>query len=419
MAIDANQLTEKDELIAKFYTVRAGLSVIAEETKKISDSEAKIKALEDTQKREKKKYDKDLKYFSDNREKCDNTLIDLKNKIDEAHGKLQEARESERTVLAKDPKDYGDFRVGFFIKWTIIIGIVLSIISELIAVTVVDNEEILPVISLVCFLVAAGFSLILSISDKKEGGKRIQNDILIRIGSEISQTERQLKKLNEAYQSEQERYSQLIEMPIEAQEKSIADISYQLTQLNSELNTQIIPSSTQRVKMIKTALQNEVESIITEDDWENVDLLIFYLNTGRADSLKEALLLVDQQRQTDQISNAIKAAATYIHNSIEQNTYKIAHLMHTCFSNLSAQIDRNHRESIQTMESSYSRIENSVGAFSAQVGREITSLNSTIENQSATIVEVEELNSALLRQSDRRSDELMHELRYNQKYWIK
>ena len=47
MAIDANKYTQKDELIAKFYTLRAGLSVIAEETDKIKAAENDLAELEE------------------------------------------------------------------------------------------------------------------------------------------------------------------------------------------------------------------------------------------------------------------------------------------------------------------------------------------------------------------------------------
>ena len=47
MAIDASTFTQKDELIAKFYTLRAGLSVIAEETDKIKNAENELAELEE------------------------------------------------------------------------------------------------------------------------------------------------------------------------------------------------------------------------------------------------------------------------------------------------------------------------------------------------------------------------------------
>ena len=45
MAIDAKKIQNNDELIAKFYTLRAGLSVIADETQKIKVSEKELSDL--------------------------------------------------------------------------------------------------------------------------------------------------------------------------------------------------------------------------------------------------------------------------------------------------------------------------------------------------------------------------------------
>lgn len=56
MAIEARQFTDKDELIANFYALRAGLSVIAEETEKITDVEKKICEARVKNNRENEKY---------------------------------------------------------------------------------------------------------------------------------------------------------------------------------------------------------------------------------------------------------------------------------------------------------------------------------------------------------------------------
>ena len=50
MAIEASKFTEKDKLIAKFYTLRAGLSVIAEETDKIKAAEKELATFEEKNK---------------------------------------------------------------------------------------------------------------------------------------------------------------------------------------------------------------------------------------------------------------------------------------------------------------------------------------------------------------------------------
>ena len=57
-----------------------------------------------------------------------------------------------------------------------------------------------------------------------------------------------------------------------------------------KLELEISKNLIKLAKAIKKALNEQLDGTLLEEDWENVDLLIFYLNTGRADSLKEALL---------------------------------------------------------------------------------------------------------------------------------
>ena len=45
MAINAKDLTQKDELIAQLYTLKAGLSLIEEENKKIRQSDENIELI--------------------------------------------------------------------------------------------------------------------------------------------------------------------------------------------------------------------------------------------------------------------------------------------------------------------------------------------------------------------------------------
>jgi hypothetical protein len=66
------------------------------------------------------------------------------------------------------------------------------------------------------------------------------------------------------------------------------------------------------------ALQNSYKDILDERDWKYVDVLIYYFQTGRATTMKEALQLLDRQLQTDQIVNTMQQSAIAITESINQ-----------------------------------------------------------------------------------------------------
>ena len=104
MAIEANQLTEKDELIGKFYTVRAGLSVIADENQKIKHSiywtDQLKKINERRNKNSQNKYDDDMSGFNSQK-------INLENNIEQESKNLNSANNSlaYKTRLKKENKE--------------------------------------------------------------------------------------------------------------------------------------------------------------------------------------------------------------------------------------------------------------------------------------------------------------------------
>lgn len=56
--------------------------------------------------------------------------------------------------------------------------------------------------------------------------------------------------------------------------------------------------------------------MIDERDWEYLDVVIYYFETKRADSIKEALQLVDRMVQTNMIISAVETASKDIQNCI-------------------------------------------------------------------------------------------------------
>lgn len=83
----------------------------------------------------------------------------------------------------------------------------------------------------------------------------------------------------------------------------------------------------EELSFINKAWQNRSRALLAElasaftptidlRDWENLDLVIFYMETGRADTIKEALQQVDRQRQNNAIIDAIGLATKQISATI-------------------------------------------------------------------------------------------------------
>ena len=67
---------------------------------------------------------------------------------------------------------------------------------------------------------------------------------------------------------------------------------------------------------IYDSIVSKFKNILALSDWENIDLLIYYISTGRADSLREALQLIDQKKQSEAFLLEIKKASENISSTI-------------------------------------------------------------------------------------------------------
>lgn len=78
--------------------------------------------------------------------------------------------------------------------------------------------------------------------------------------------------------------------------------------------------------------------LVDERDWSDLDLIIYYFETRRAESMKEALHLVDRERQTDKIANAVTRASREICRTMSISIARLQNDMRNCFNVLSKEI---------------------------------------------------------------------------------
>ena len=139
-------------------------------------------------------------------------------------------------------------------------------------------------------------------------------------------------------------------------------------------------------------------------DLENVDLLIYYFETGRADDMKEALQLVDRQRQTDQITKALQAASESIRKTIHQSMAQLGTALAKSFSVLSTQLAMQHGEMMQGIEAGRSAAE----AQTRAVQEQTTALVSAQSMNEALLKKIDTSSSQLAAQMDRQMKEVHH-----------
>lgn len=134
------------------------------------------------------------------------------------------------------------------------------------------------------------------------------------------------------------------------------------------------------------ALAQQFAPVLNLADWKNTDLIIFYMQTGRADTMKEALQQADRQRQTDSIINEVRNATRAIVSEINSGFAALGQAMVSCFSVLSSQ-----------MSSTHARTLNAMGQ---------------IQSQNAELISQSRLNNALQAKANLTSDKLCNDLSY-------
>jgi len=92
-------------------------------------------------------------------------------------------------------------------------------------------------------------------------------------------------------------------------------------------------------RFVFEALEQTYAKLLDTRDWQHLDLIIFYMETGRAETMKEALQLVDRQIQTDNIIEAIEKASKQICSTIQRGMERINNTIVASAQILSAQIN--------------------------------------------------------------------------------
>ena len=132
-------------------------------------------------------------------------------------------------------------------------------------------------------------------------------------------------------------------------------------------------------------------------DWAYIDLVIYYVETNRAVSIREALQLIDRERQTQQIVASLKTAAIAICNTIKTETRKLTASIEQGFNALQSKLDSMERSFNSQMSSLQSSVE-----YSAAQARMLSSAQ----------ISQTDLTNALLQQNNASSEQLINDVNY-------
>lgn len=155
------------------------------------------------------------------------------------------------------------------------------------------------------------------------------------------------------------------------------------------------------------ALVAQFKSVLDIRDWEHIDLIIFNFETGRADTLKEALQQVDRRVQTDEIIEAIESAGSSIAATINVTMRELRSDLNKSFNRLSEQLAIQHAEQMTALGNINRSIE--------RTNESLAKLQQTSEKNGESIEKLTStayLNNALLTKISYDSLSLMSDVDY-------
>lgn len=366
---------QKNQMLADLYALRAGMSAISIERDKFG---VKEKAYSDA----KRKVDCAC-YEYENAEnsvsRCDE--YDKKDSLQKTEEKVKLDRTFKKTVI-------GSIVAGIFgalIPWFF-----YFIVDDL---NIQDSQYgysywkkyllVSACILGIIFVVGLAVALIVKVSNGKDLQKRIKE------GSGKSKQDLKDAKA---------RLSQAA-ADCDSAQKALAIVSKDYEKVKSV--------STKLSQEMYNALVAQFKSVLDIRDWEHIDLIIFNFETGRADTLKEALQQVDRRVQTDEIIEAIESAGSSIAATINVTMRELRSDLDKSFNRLSEQLAIQHAEQMTALGNINRNIE--------RTNESIAKLQSATENNGKTLENISSaanLNNALIAKIGYDSMSLMDDVNY-------
>ena len=392
-------MATKNEILAQLYAIKAGLSIISQEKDKIAKQESILQSIDN----DLAKARAELSVHNDSEQRTKKEIANLQER-------LKNPNVSHIKISYTAPKSTW---------WIFVIGFILGMVLPIAIGAAIGGEEWFDNMLSVALAWAGGFAgLFVAGPINKKVQKKAEDEALAKAEAEYQ------KKLEREKQHQAKQITTQIEnfnkglaiqkQKQEALQNTIATLSEKFNQQLEIYNTQK-DISLSLVKTVYDALIAEYSSLLDPRDWKNIDFIIFYYETGRVDTIKEALIHVDKQRQTDTIAKAIKQASVEISSTINTSMATLRSDLNSCFGALSTQLDKSMQIQLQALQQSNSAI----GALSSSVGELGGQLQSALTNLGNEQALTNALLDKVATSSDTLVDDLNYVMGYKAPYYLK
>ncbi len=386
MATKANNTVESIEgisnTVSQLYALRAGLSAVSQQYDKLIILSDKL---------------------DDEDDKVNQNSISIKINKDAIEKKKEDLRNAEvnisknRNIYDRTRRIYNDSAGRnydsrlVYIVFIITCSIFIPLLGEFINIIINYFDHmggfrgVLYCLTYVDFLLMIGFGIAVIV--KTVNRKNAKRQAIYEYNKELSELNRSREKISGELKNLQNKEALL--------EKQLMQVREQSESNKTDITENEIAPLAYEAVIFGKVLEKTFSKLLNPSDWQNVDLCIFYLQTGRAENIKECLLLADRQRQNDEIVGAICQATDSICSEIRGGFAALGKTMVTCFNSMSEQ-----------MEYAFNNI--------AKQQQQNVQILQSVQSLGADILSAQQLNNALTAKATATSEELVRDYKYVQ-----
>lgn len=335
-------MEDRKQIISRLYTLRAGLSAIFDENKKIITKESEILKIDDA-----------VKSNNDEIARSENEKNRKKDELNARTKWIEEIKDNIAKLKVKFIFNKGNL-IGLATGALggLIIGWLVACIKASFFDGNIDDYTGMTVWMWVLGGALVGLAIVFLFNCWIIG-----SDIK-RENSSRAEYKRDIKKYNKEIEDKNKLKETLLNKnKAFADNRKIAVVNYK------EEANEVVPI----IKIMYEALIREFNDDLDARDWQHLDLIIFYLETGRADTIKEALYQVDRQKQNDRLVEAIGEATELLCKTIKSSISSLQSSINENFRRLSFQLREQHREQLGALGNLNSNL-NSIGTRLDHIG---------------------------------------------------
>ena len=399
---DVTPTSDKKQIIGTLYSIRAGISYIGEMVDSIKDSQKDTRETEASIRERRKEISSNSQKSMKQRYLAE----DLENQIFEKQKKVMECEESIKAAK-KAPIEY-DGKIA-----TLVIVILFPLIAVGLAFFLKYANSAEEVNGFVSFLLGVGWfatifvvypnvigafiwALVVTIKGMVRG-KRDRKEAVRKLTEQKEEYESEIESLQEEKEIAEDDTPDAIRGFVQANEEIKEEIKKDEAILTFLENFRKVMA--EQCRKVYNALVDEYGEFFHPDNWQYLDRVVYYLSTGRADTIRDALNLMDQRLNAEMIANEIRASSNMVAQEIQRSNQMTMSLISEC----AARISRSVYEVGKTVVKSNAIISDQIGGLGRVASANLAATERMIDAQT--------LNNALQQKANCTMSELLDDYR--------